>query len=94
MRNKNSKNGTQPKWKALEYSKNQIEKAGSIIKNSNSSTNEIETATLIVDNWRESHAYPLHVIYIGLRTMFPQYIVAERLKRLDSIYINLNVFQI
>ena len=92
MRNKNSKNGTQPKWKALEYSKNQIEKAGSIIKNSNSSTNEIETATLIVDNWRESHAYPLHVIYIGLRTMFPQYIVAERLKRLDSIINKLKRF--
>lgn len=32
MRNKNSKNGTQPKWKALEYSKNQIEKLEALLK--------------------------------------------------------------
>lgn len=48
----------------------------------------MEKAIAVVDNWREAHAFPLHVIYINLRKITQKHdnvIVAERLKRLDSI---------
>ena len=78
----------QPRWKKPEYSKREINNAGNIIRNANSSYNEIENARTIIDNWRAAHAYPLHVFYMNLRKKAgsrPDIIVAERLKRLDSI---------
>ena len=78
----------QPKWKTVEYSRSQIISAGKIIRQENSSEKEIKRATDIIDNWRAAHAFPLHVIYIHLRRMCfsnANAIVAERLKRLDSI---------
>ena len=78
----------QPKWKTLEYSRNQIIKAGKIIKKDNALPQEIDKATDIIDNWRATHAFPMHVIYMHLRRMAASHsdiIVAERLKRLDSI---------
>ena len=78
----------QPRWKEVEYSRSQIIKAGKIIRNSDSSTEQIAEATQIIDNWRAAHSYPLHVIYIHLRRLAEKntnIIVAERLKRLDSI---------
>lgn len=76
----------QPRWKTVEYSRNAIIKAGKKIKSG--SYDEVIEATKIIDNWRAAHAYPLHVIYIHLRRMTQsndKIIVAERLKRLDSI---------
>lgn len=78
----------QPKWKEPEYTKKQINEAGHIIRNVNASETEIQNARVIIDNWRAAHAYPLHVFYMNLRRMAgtrSDIIVAERLKRLDSI---------
>lgn len=78
----------QPKWKTLEYSRSQIINAGKIIRQENSSEKEIKQATEVIDNWRATHAFPLHIIYTHLRRMCAsntKAIVAERLKRLDSI---------
>lgn len=79
----------QPKWKSVEYSRNQIIKAGKTMKNDNALPQEIDNATDIIDNWRAAHAFPMHVIYMHLRRMATpvnkNIIVAERLKRLDSI---------
>ena len=78
----------QQRWKKLEYSKSQINDAGATIRNENASDDEIAEATNVIDNWRASHAYPLHVIYIHLRDMAKSCrgaLVVERLKRLDSI---------
>ncbi len=78
----------QPKWKVLEYSKNQVKKAGKLIKQQNLSDADKQQAIAIIDNWRAAHGYPLHVIYMNLRRMAenkPEIIVAERLKRLNSI---------
>lgn len=75
-------------WKSPEYSKNQITKAGEIIKDfSCRSTKEIQDALNVIDNWRASHAFPLHVIYCKLKRNYsnPDFIVAQRLKRLYSI---------
>lgn len=77
-----------PRWKRVLYSRSQIIKSGKIIKSPSSTTEQIALATLVIDNWRAAHAYPLHVIYIHLRRMAlnrADIVVAERLKRLDSI---------
>lgn len=83
----------QPRWKAVEYSRSQIIRAGKIVKKANATGQEKEEAIKIIDNWRAAHAFPLHVIYIHLRNMAKMQddiIVAERLKRLDSILNKLN----
>lgn len=74
-------------WKTPEYSKSEINKAGDVIRNPAATHDEVDKATTIVDNWRASHAYPLHVMYIHLRKLAKQnsILVVERLKRLDSI---------
>ncbi|MBR5902081.1 RelA/SpoT domain-containing protein [bacterium] len=74
----------QPKWKKLEYSKGQILKAGRNIKKG---CLDLESEK-VLNNWRASHAFPMHVIYIHLRRFTKNksnIIVAERLKRKDSI---------
>lgn len=78
----------QPRWKTPEYTKKQINNAGLIIRNESASKEETSSALKIIDNWRAAHAYPLHVFYINLRRMAEKrsdILVAERLKRLDSI---------
>lgn len=78
----------QPKWKVVEYSRSQIIKAGQTIKSTDLTDDEITYATQIIDNWRAAHAFPMHIIYMHLRRMAEtnsNIIVAERLKRLDSI---------
>lgn len=77
----------QQKWKEVEYSRSRIIKAGKIIRKPDSTQEQIDEATKVIDNWRAAHAFPLHVIYIHLRGMASgkNIVVAERLKRLDSI---------
>lgn len=78
----------QQKWKVVEYSRSKIINSGKRIKDVNSTPEQIEEATKVIDNWRASHAFPMHVIYIHLRRMASKrkdIIVAERLKRMDSI---------
>ena len=78
----------QPRWKTVEYTRSQIVNAGKIIRKKDHSTDEYRNAIDIVDNWRAAHAFPLHIIYVHLRRMCQNkdnVIVAERLKRLDSI---------
>ena len=78
----------QPRWKKVEYSRSQIIRAGKTIKKNDISKQEKEDAIKVIDNWRAAHAFPLQVIYIHLRNMAKHHddiVVAERLKRLDSI---------
>ena len=72
-------------WARPIYSKKQINKAGQIIANSDSSQEDRNNALEIINNWRATHAYPLHVINAGLRRGNPNAIVVQRLKRLESI---------
>lgn len=76
---------SQTKWERPIYSKSQINKAGQIIANANSTNEDRENALSILNNWRAAHAYPLHVITTGLRHRNPNAIVVQRLKRLESI---------
>lgn len=78
----------QPRWKEVEYSRSQIINAGKTIKKEMVSDQEKAEAIKIIDNWRASHAFPLQIIFNYLRNMAKSrddIIVAERLKRLDSI---------
>lgn len=75
-------------WKELEYSRSQVIDAGRVVRDECCGDAEYRQALLVIDNWRAAHAYPMHVMYIHLRRMAktsPNIIVAERLKRLDSI---------
>lgn len=77
----------QPRWKKVEYSRNQIIKAGKTIKK-DCTQEEKEFALKVIDNWRASHAFPLQIIYMHLKGMAltgQGIVVAQRLKRLDSI---------
>lgn len=77
----------QPRWKKVEYSRNQIINAGKTIKK-DCSPEEKRNALKIIDNWRAAHAFPLQVIYMHLKRIASKdssIIVAQRLKRLDSI---------
>ena len=78
----------QPRWKKVEYSRSQIVNAGKTIRQGNPDTENYKQAVEVVDNWRAAHAFPLHIIYTHLRRMCSsnsRIIVAERIKRLDSI---------
>lgn len=83
---------SQPRWKAPEYSKKDINRAGNIIRSVSASLNERKAALKVVDNWRAAHAYPLHVFYMNLRgkaNSRNDVLVAERLKRMESIVVKL-----
>lgn len=74
-------------WKIPEYTKNKINRAGNTLRDDTTNQEQINESLKIIDNWRASHAYPLHVMYIHLRRLAngKNILVVERLKRLDSI---------
>jgi len=75
-------------WKRSEYSKSDIEKAGRAIINTDIDAEERELALRVIDNWRAAHAFPLNTFTIRLKHItesIPNAVVAQRLKRLDSI---------
>lgn len=83
-------------WKEVEYSKNQINKAGKKIISENPNDEDKIQSIKIIGNYRSSHAYPLYVISNKLRrTLRDNYktdknmFVVYRLKRLDSIIAKL-----
>jgi len=52
-------------------------------------------AVEVVNNWRAVHSYPLHAIKMTLKrrakTIYPEAIIAQRLKRLASIKLKLEL---
>ena len=78
-------NNENKKWETPEYSKSEINKAGKIISDENSSNQDRNNAINVLNNWRASHAYPLQVICSNLRRTNSNAIVVQRLKRLESI---------
>ena len=76
-----------PNWAKLIYTKSQVIKAGKVIRQQNVATEEYTNALEIIDNWRASHAYPMYIFFMHLKRMTKNQdcIVAQRLKRLDSI---------
>lgn len=81
-------------WKKPHYNKNELNKAGIILKDSNSSEEETIKATEILNNWRAVHSYPLHIFQMTLKNTAKKLdklsLVAQRLKRATSIINKLN----
>ena len=78
-------------WKKNTNTRNQIKKAGRVLAKGTIDVAEELRSIEVLDNWRASHAYPLHVIATNLRqkTKGTDTIVVQRLKRLDSIIAKL-----
>lgn len=80
-------------WKKVEYSKKQIDKAGKALTKNSITATEEKQALDVINNWRASHAFPLHIITCHLRRISPSNaVVVQRLKRLDSIIGKLKRF--
>ena len=80
-----------------EYSRNQVKKAGEILKNQDAFTlREILYAHEVLVNWRASHLYPINTFQSLLRKNIAQIdsdaLVAQRLKRTPSIVAKLTRF--
>ena len=78
-------------WKKVEYSRNQIKKAGKILAKGTDDIFKELRAIEIVNNWRSAHAFPLQIVTSNLRIKARgrDIIVVQRLKRLDSIIAKL-----
>jgi ppGpp synthetase/RelA/SpoT-type nucleotidyltranferase len=76
-------------WTKLEYSNNQVNKAGNILISSDSSSEELYNAIAILSNWRSSHSFPLHTFAVRLKRVSKRVdssaLVTRRLKRVPSI---------
>lgn len=82
-------------WQELKYSKNQVDMAGKRIINQDLDTEIRKKDLLTIDNWRASHAYPMHAIYNTLKKKLKSHkniVLAQRLKRLDTILNKLKRF--
>jgi ppGpp synthetase/RelA/SpoT-type nucleotidyltranferase len=80
----------------LKYSKRQIDVAGAILTNPNSSQTDKENALEILGNFRSCHAYPINTFQATLRTKLNkteiEYLVSQRLKRTPSMILKLERF--
>jgi hypothetical protein len=76
-------------WAVPEFPRNQVDKAGAVFINRGSEPEELLWALAVINNWRSSHSYPLLHLRINLKRNLkriePNAIVAQRIKRLESI---------
>ena len=88
-------------WTEPKYSRSQVNRAGQFLaekadRSGAASPEEWDRALAIINNWRSSHGYPLSAIRKTLSDRAHQVdknaLVAQRLKRLDSIALKLRRF--
>lgn len=76
-------------WTEIKYKKSEVNQAGDVLINKNSSKENTDNATAILDNWRSSHSFPLHTFKIRLKRVSAQVdqgaLVVQRLKRTPAI---------
>jgi ppGpp synthetase/RelA/SpoT-type nucleotidyltranferase len=90
-------------WAIPQHSRNQVDKAGRFVTESprdreflndtDNQQSEYQKYLSIVNNWRSSHSYPLNTFQVTLRRkariINNDAIIAQRIKRLDSIRLKL-----
>ena len=80
-------------WAKLKYKKDEINQAGKILINKNSSQEAKENATKVLDNWRAVHAYPMHIFQMTLKKKALIFnknpLISQRLKRVPAIIYKL-----
>jgi uncharacterized UPF0146 family protein len=78
-----------------EYSRTEVNKAGNIIIDPSATEIQREWALTVINNWRTSHNFPLNTFQIRLRDVArkinPDSLVAQRIKRLASIKLKLEL---
>ena len=83
-------------WATRQYSKEEIDQAGSILLDRTADEATITSALAVINNWRSSHNFPLNTFQVTLRRhardVQPDSIVAQRIKRLSSIEQKLRRF--
>jgi hypothetical protein len=76
-------------WIVPQYSRQRVNEAGNALVEDTLWLCERDIELSIINNWRSSHSYPLHVIKMNLlqraRKVDPNAIIAQRQKRLSSI---------
>jgi putative GTP pyrophosphokinase len=79
------------------FSKNQVTKAGEILRMENPTKNEKEWAEEVLTNWRGIHLYPINTfratLGIKLKRIDKDALIAQRLKRSPSIVLKLRRFE-
>ncbi|MFD0793261.1 hypothetical protein ACFQZX_06500 [Mucilaginibacter litoreus] len=80
----------------LKFSKRQIDEAGNVLINADSSFEEKNSALEVLGNFRSCHAYPINTFQATLRTKLNKtgidYLVSQRLKRTPSMLLKLERF--
>jgi len=89
--------GRMPKhWSVPKYTRREVNEAGRLLANAESSHDVPEDALEIINNWRSAHSWPLNTFKLGLvkkaRQVSQSCTVAQRLKRLSSIAAKLQRF--
>ncbi|MFA6963510.1 MAG: RelA/SpoT domain-containing protein [Patescibacteria group bacterium] len=76
-------------WTEIKYSKNLVNRAGDTLISQGSSTDEINEALMVLDNWRSAHSFPLHIFKKRLKVVSSAVddtsLVVQRLKRSPAI---------
>ena len=77
-------------WSKPQHSRNQVNRAGRILLESTSVSEDDQTDAMdVINNWRTSHAFPLNTFQMYLRRKASDVdgtsLVAQRVKRLSSI---------
>jgi len=82
------------KYEKLKHSSKEINEAGEILKNKMGFKEDTDKALEILDNFRASHSYPLHIFQVNLKNNSLRRdktaLVSQRLKRASSIIKKLN----
>ena len=80
-------------WSVPSYTRGRVDTAGKILVDHSANPLQRESAWMIADNWRSSHAYPLNHVVTLLRSHVsntdPSGIVVQRQKRRESIELKL-----
>jgi hypothetical protein len=80
-------------WVSPQYSRKKVDAAGVIFASEEPDLNEFNDALNIINNWRASHSRPLYTFRLGIRRHAERVdanaLVAQRIKRLSSIYLKL-----
>jgi ppGpp synthetase/RelA/SpoT-type nucleotidyltranferase len=82
-------------WAIPRHSRNQVNKAGEVLaSDANPANEDTSWAYEVLNNWRASHSFPLNNFTTNLRskvkTLQTKAIVAQRIKRLESIIAKLH----
>jgi ppGpp synthetase/RelA/SpoT-type nucleotidyltranferase len=76
-------------WATPDYPRNQVDKAGFALIDPNADYQAYVDALQVINNWRSAHSYPLLNFRVNLarklRSICPNAIIAQRIKRLASI---------